>query len=68
MAQEPADNNGCGPWVSGLFFAETKLPLTERWRGDLGKENGSAEKVFITLITIPMARGGKPSLTWPTCC
>ena len=59
MAREPADNNGCGPWVSGLFFAETKLPLTERWRGDLGKESEGAERVSITLIVIPKARGGR---------
>lgn len=59
MAQEPADNNGCGPWDSGLLFTETKLPLTERWRGDLGKESESAGRVFVTLIVIPKARGGR---------
>ena len=59
MAREPADNNGCGPRVSGLLFAETKLPLTERRRGDLGKESESAERISITSVIIPKARGGR---------
>lgn len=52
MPRSPQTTIATAGWVSGLFFAKTKLPLS-------GGEEESPGRVFITPTPISTARGGR---------